>query len=904
MSPQSSLFDFSAINGCLESNKQVVSECKKALEAAQSRLNERFNAKDDIELLISERAEFIDEILKFAWSHFTWNQNLNSWRKQRVALLAVGGYGRKELHPHSDIDLLILLERNNYDYHKQNIESFIALLWDIGLEVGHSVRSISDCKTQASLDVTIVTALMESRTICGDDELRLRMLKVTDSNKIWSPEKFYLAKKSEQEERHEKFDHTEYSLEPNVKTSPGGLRDIQTVMWIARRKFGAVSFDDLVDQGFLTREESQVLKASRRLLWHIRYGLHLVSGRNDDRLLFEHQQKLSALFGYQDNDMLAVEQFMQDYYRSALELYATNELLLQHFDETILRSREKVKHSQLNSRFKTHNNYIEVAHKRVFEDHPPALLEMFVLIGINDHIEGIRTSTIRLVRSNARLIDDSFREHPETTGYFLELLKSSRRLFSQLRRMARYGILGSYLPEFGRVIGQMQFDLFHIYTVDAHTLQVIRNMRRFRYRNQEQRFPIAAHIYPRLPRIELLYIAGLYHDIAKGQSGDHSQLGIAIAAEFCRRHRLGQWDTNLVCWLVENHLVMSSTAQRKDTSDPDVIYEFAMLVQDQVRLDYLYALTVADINATNPTLWNSWRASLMHQLYYETKKLLKQGLEHPVDINFYIEETQSGVIEKLAEKGIAKDDVEKIWNKLDDDYFIKESSQDIVWHTQAIIENKRRERPLVLVRDFYSRLGDEGATQIFVYTRETPMIFLAIVKAIDELDLNVVDARIATTAAHQVLDTFIVLESDGKPVGNKPDRIRRIRRTIRERLEGKESKSSMTTRRTPRLLKQFMMDSRVTISDDPFNRYSVLEVVTPDRPGLLAVIAAVFVELGIQVHSAKIATLGERVEDIFYIMDENELPIENLQLRSQLTERLCQALDSHIDQFNRGQEKL
>lgn len=895
MPATSSPINFSAIGENFHNHAQFISECKKALADAQSGLNERFYANDNIELLISERANLIDELLKLVWTHFHWNQNLGKWRTKRVSLLAVGGYGRRELHPYSDIDLLILLERGSYSLHRQNIESFIALLWDVGLEVGHSVRSIRECKFQAAQDVTVVTAMMESRTICGDDELRLRMLKKIRPEKIWSPEKFYRAKIAEQRDRHQKFNHTEYSLEPNVKTSPGGLRDIQTVMWIARRNFGTVSFDDLVEKNFLTEEESQVLKDSRKLLWHIRYGLHLVSGKNDDRLLFEHQQTLSRLFGYKDGDMLAVEQFMQDYYRSAVELYATNELLVQHFDEAILRNKERVRHKELNERFKIHRNYIEVSHDRVFKVHSPALLEMFVLIGRNRAIEGIRTSTIRLARSSVGLIDDAFRKHPETTGYFMELLKSSGRLSSQLRQMARYGILGAYLPEFGRVIGQMQFDLFHIYTVDAHTLQVIRNMRRFRHRNEEQRFPIAAHIHPRLPKVELLYVAGLYHDIAKGLKGDHSNLGVPMATEFCRKHGLGQWDTNLVSWLVENHLVMSSTAQRKDIADPEVIYDFAMLVQNQVRLDYLYALTVADINATNPTLWNSWRASLMHQLYYETKKTLKLGLERSVDINVYVEEVQQNIINKLAEKGIDKESVYDIWTNIDDDYFVRESSQNIAWQTQAIIEDQGRARPLVLVRDIYSRLGDEGATQIFVYTGAKPLAFLAIVKAIDELGLDIVDARLSTTDRNQILDTFIVLEPSGKPVGENPDRIRRIRRTIRDSLEGKEPKTTSISRSTPRRFKQFMMNTRINITDDPFNRYSILDVITLDSPGLLTAIAKVFAELSISVHSAKIATLGERVEDLFFILTEDGKPIEDETLKKNLSDSLCDELDRFIN---------
>ncbi|MBD3646551.1 MAG: [protein-PII] uridylyltransferase, partial [Pseudomonadales bacterium] len=492
---------------------------KQAVAESQQALKDRFYQGEDVEVLMRDRARFIDELLELAWGQFTWNENRRSWRKTRISLLAVGGYGRGELHPNSDIDLLILLERNNCDWHKTNSQSFLTLLWDIGLEVGHSVRSINECKVQALNDVTIVTALMESRNICGDEDLHRKMMKRVGPDKIWPPREFFTAKKAEQQERHSKFEHTEYNLEPNIKSSPGGLRDVQTVMWIAKRKFDTVNFDDLVDQHFLTPAESNVLKDGRHFLWKIRYGLHLLSDRDEDRLLFEYQQKLAGLFGYQDEDQLAVEQFMQAYYRTVLEIHAVNELLLQHFNEAIVGTGGRTKIIPVNERFQINNDFLEVTSEDVFTNYPPAILEMFVIAGNNGDIEGIRASTIRLVKRHLDLIDDDFRNDPRVTDLFLQLLNSSDRLFSQLRRMARYGILGAYLPEFGRVVGQMQFDLFHIYTVDAHTLQVVRNMRRFRYKDQKQRFPIAAHIHPRLPKIELLYIAGLYHDIATGHGG-------------------------------------------------------------------------------------------------------------------------------------------------------------------------------------------------------------------------------------------------------------------------------------------------------------------------------------------------------------------------------------------------
>ncbi len=857
------------LSDILLGQKQIVPALKSALMDGKQELERRFYAGDNISELLSDHARFVDEILQVAWRRFNWDENITRWRKTRISLVAVGGYGRAELHPHSDIDLLVLLERNSYDKHGANIQSFLTLLWDIGLEVGHSVRSISECKTQARLDVTVITALMEGRTICGDPDLFRDVERLISTRKMWPQKKYFRAKTEEQEERHSKSDHTEYSLEPNVKTSPGALRDIQNLMWIAKRQFGSVNFDDLVSQSFLTANERDILREGELLLWRIRFSLHLISGRDENRLLFEHQPKLAEILGYRDDDQLAVEQFMQDYYRTAMTINATSELLLQHFEEEIIESSVRNKVIPISERFQIRNNYIEVTRDDVFDKYPPALIEIFLHIGSNKNIEGTRAGTIRFIRQNLNLIDDDFRKNPETTEMFLTLLRTSERLSSQLRLMERYGILGAYLPEFSRVIGQMQFDLFHIYTVDAHTLQVVRNMRQFRYKNQEQRFPVAAHIYPRLPKIELLFIAGLYHDIGKGMGGDHSTLGINIARDFCQRHRLGTWDTNLVCWLVENHLIMSTTAQRKDTSDPAIIHEFASIVQDQVRLDYLYALTVADINATNPALWNSWRATLMRKLYVETKKHLRHSLDNYVDRSDYITETQNHAIERLKEHGLSREEILGIWGSVDGEYFIRESVSDIVWHTTAIKNHDLSDGPLILIRDTASRREDEGATEIFIYTKGGKQLFATVVTAIGLLGLDVVDAKIASSDSGLIFDTFIVLESNGKPVGPLKNRQDQIKNLLIEYLGKKDKIIPANTRRTPRLLKPFAFNTEVTVSHDDVNQWTVLGVVCPDRPGLLSAIANIFVDLSIFLHSAKITTLGERVDDVFYITTES-----------------------------------
>lgn len=879
----------------LDGATEVIPVFKQVRAEFARELEQGFYAGEDVEVLLHARAEFVDHVLQLAWRRFEWNENLSGWAKRRISLVAVGGYGRSELHPHSDIDLLILLERPDYQTHKDNIHRFLTLLWDIGLEVGHSVRSVKECQNQAIADVTILTALMEARTVCGDDELRAHMAEQIGPTKIWSPKEFYEAKRKEQHERHNRSDHTEYVLEPNVKTSPGGLRDIQTVMWIAQRQFGRANFDDMVALKFITESERDILKQGRSLLWKIRYGLHLISGRDDDRLLFEHQQQLAELFGYKDNDQLAVEQFMQEYYRTALEVNSASELLIQHFEESITRAGERPKIRPINDRFQVTNDYIEVTSADVFVRYPPALLEIFVHLGNDGSIEGTRSSTIRLIRRHIDLIDDSFRHDPIVTDLFIELLGSSEHLFSQLRRMERYGILGAYLPEFGRVIGQMQFDLFHIYTVDAHTLQVVRNMRRFRYKNQEQSFPIAAYIFDRLPKVELLYIAGLYHDIAKGQGGDHSELGVQVVTEFCKRHRLGTWDTNLLGWLVLNHLKMSYTAQRKDISDPEVIREFAEFVGDQVRLDYLYALTVADINATNTNLWNSWRASLMRQLYSETRKALRYGIRNHVDKAEYVAETHNRVIQRLEEHGMARDEIDLVLDSFDEDYFLRESVADIVWHVTAIRSHDIASGPLILIRNDVMTQGREGATHIFIYAKKQEFMFARAVTALDRLGLDVVDARIGMSKT-VVFDTFIVLESNGHPVGNHKVRLDQIRSTLARYITATGKVKPPNKRRTPRALKQFGFNTEVTMSHDFTNELTILEVVTPDCSGLLAVIANIFADMDIILLSAKITTLGERVEDVFYVVDQKNMPISYPALGEIIKRRICEELDHHVQE--------
>ena len=864
---------------------------KDAISAANIQFDTRFKEGEDIHSLVYDRALFIDCILHYAWYQYRWDD--------QVALLAVGGYGRGELHPHSDIDLLILLENDGDNHYLESIEHFVTFLWDIGLEIGQSVRSINQCVSIASEDITVATNIIESRTIVGNPILIDQLRICTQPDALWPADKFFRAKWDEQIERHAKHNNTEYNLEPNVKNAPGGLRDIQMIGWVAKRFFGVRSMKELVGKNFFTEEEYGILLAGEEFLWKVRYGLHMITDRSEERLLFDYQRELATLFGYYDNEeRLGVEQFMHAYYRIVLALRELNDVLLQFLDEAILQKNNPHKVISLNERFQLCDNYIEVTHNQVFKQHPSALLEVFVLIGKDENIQGVRASTIRLIRENRHLIDEHFRTNPKNNQLFMELLRSPYGLVTQLKRMKRYGILGRYLPEFGKVTGQMQHDLFHIYTVDAHTLMVVNNMCNFLLPEAKEKFEVAAHVIKRLPKLELLYIAGLYHDIGKGRGGDHSELGAVDAQEFCVRHGLNGRETRLVRWLVEKHLVMSSVSQKQDLSDPEVIHNFALEMGDRLHLDYLYALTVADMNATNPDIWNTWRASLMRQLYLETKRALRRGLENPVDSSELVEETQQAAIDKLADKGFNEQQVRELWGELKDDYFLREGHLDIAWQTEAIAkhlqDDKGNEIPLVIIKETTSR-EHEGATQIFIYTKDRDNVFAAAATALAQLGLSIQDARLYSSPREYTLDTFYVLDEHNEAIGDDPVRVELIRKTLLIELQLVDQYSEIIRRRTPRQLKSFAMPTRTRISNELNNSYTILEVISPDRPGLLAYIGRVFLEFDIRLQNAKITTLGERVEDIFFITDKNGLPLSDPDLCEQLQDEICRQLDQQVN---------
>ncbi|HEY0961214.1 MAG TPA: [protein-PII] uridylyltransferase [Pseudomonadales bacterium] len=870
----------------LQAAPTPIASFKQCIKSARAQLDERFRAGEKIDILIADLSWFIDQILTEAWCRYSFRD------ADDISLVAVGGYGRGELHPYSDIDIQILLKRSNQAKYKEEIVAFLTFLWDINLEVGQSVRSIAENLKEAAKDITIATALLESRTIYGNPDLHAQVMAKLSHENVWKNRRFYAAKKAEQQDRHRKHDDIEYSLEPNLKAAPGGLRDIQTISWIARHYFGAGDFKDLVLRGFLQKNEYKELIKGRNFLWKLRWGLHMLNGRREDRLLFEHQRRLAELFGYEnDSTSLAIEKLMKQYYQSVLTLRQLNDVLLQLFDEEILRTDEPVKLRSVNNRFQVRNNYIEAKHARVFQYTPMALIEIFMLMAHDRSIEGIRASTIRLIRNSLRLIDDKYRKDVRNTSMFMELLRAPHRVVGMLRKMKHYGVLAAYLPEFGRIVGQMQHDLFHIYTVDDHTLQVMENMRRFRHPEAEEKYPIAYQVMKQLPKPELLYIAGLYHDIAKGRGGDHSLLGIKDAEAFCKRHHLGSWDTTLVGWLVKNHLVMSGTAQREDIHDPEVVKAFALLVGDQVHLDYLYNLTVADINGTNPNLWNTWRASLLRKLYLSTKRALTQGLEITVDKDSRIRDTQDQVWSLLKDKGYTRKDLVELWNDVDEDYFLREAPEDIAWQTTEFEGHGYNEAPLIAIRNTTVHQY-EGATQVMVKARHSDFLFANLTTACERLNLNIQDARMYNMDGNVSVTTFMVLEADGTPLKLTKPRLDEMRLMLLKYADARQALPSNKNTAPTRKQRHFSRHTVTMLTNSDSKPYSILEVLCLDRPGLLSVIAHVFVEMGIKLHNAKITTLGENVEDVFFITDRQDRKLLEPALGATLQGRIRERLDA------------
>jgi len=866
-------------------NTPTAKTLRDALEAGQAHLDELFDEHKETRIyeLIHARAWLVDQILRLAWQQHSWPDD--------TALVAVGGYGRGELHPQSDIDLLILIG-NDVDeslWHSCT-QQFITFIWDLGLQIGSSVRTLNDCYDQAKDDITIATSLLESHTIIGKDGLRQKVFDWVISEKAWSDEAFYKARIKTQQQRHFRTNETEYNLEPNIKNSSGGLRDIQTIGWIGKRHFGLTNMAQLSGHDYLNQHELDTLKESTNYLWTIRYALHLIAKRPEDRLLFDHQRKLAAFFGYEDQeDTLAVEQFMHRYYRTAMHIAELNQTLLQLFDQAILHAYDEDIVISINRRFELRNGRLQACYPSVFLRQPFALIEAFVILAQHPKCNAIGAQCKRFIQAHRHLIDDKYRRDIRVNSLFMELLRSPERMSHTLLEMQRQGVLGDYLPSFNKIVGRMQHDLYHIYTVDAHTMKVVKKMRELLLPKERERFPVAGRLVHELPKLELLYIAGLYHDIGKGSGRDHSVVGAEEVRSFCKQHQLGKWDTELVSWLVRNHLLMSMTAQKRDIGNPDIIHEFATKMGDELHLNYLYVLTVCDINATNPALWNNWRASLLRQLYTATNRVLRLGLDVPVDHNALIEQSQTDARKLLQEQRFNPASVMRLWKNLGDDYFIRENAKTIAWHTRTIL-NHQVDGPLVALSET-SFSAFEGGTQVFVYTQDKTNLFAALCAILGQLNLDIQDARIITTEDGYSMDTFVVLDTDGNTINQTPALLEQLQRRLTQALQFPDDFAYIVQQRKLRTHKLFNQSAIVSLSNPEGRSWTRLELSSADRPGLLAQVGLVFMGLDISIQKAKIQSIGGRVEDVFFITLSNGDRITDESLLKTLEVKMCLALD-------------
>ncbi len=824
--------------------------------------------------LAEARAGAVGRVLRYAWQAWLGDSSA-------AALIATGGFGRGELFPYSDVDLLVLTIENSDPRLQRTIAAFCACLWDIGLKPGYAVRDLSNCRTIARDDVSVYTNLLEARHLDGCRELSEQLLGSLPDEMLWTPARFLAAKHAEQSARHLRFGDTAYNLEPQLKEGPGGFRDLQMIGWLGRAIAGSSDAQTMVEAGLLDDGEIDVIDAARATLFRIRHALHLLARRAEERLLFDYQRDLATALGYRDehSDNLGVEQFMQEYFRAARSIATVNEELLARCTEMLAEPTDAP--VELAGGFRRIGTRLDIVDAARLRSEPQAIIELYALFASERGVRGLRANALRQVRH--ALADPQFNlDEPAVFIALRELLERGAPAVESLAAMARHGVLARLIPGFARVTGRMQYDLFHVYTVDEHTLRVLRFIARFEAAAAAADFPLAFAVYKRIPQVSLLLLAALFHDIAKGRGGDHSVLGEDDARAFCAKLGLGATATQLVAWLVRWHLLMSVTAQRQDITDPAVVQRFADQVSDWERLDYLYLLTVADINGTSPKLWNAWRDRLLSDLYSATRYVLREESGELPKEDERMAEMRLRAEAMLALAGVEHATVTRIWTDFPEECFLRYRPEQIAWQTAAIAAHGESSEALVRINP----IGVRGTSEVFVHSRDRDGLFATITAVLDRCQLDVVEARIIAARSHMVLDTFFVLDENGQPLDD-PARVGDIEAGLRAALAQRVLDEVPVRRSMPRTLRHFHMTPRVTFSAE--GARTRLGLVCSDRPGLLATVAQTFRSCAVRVHDARIATFGARVEDFFQITDERDQPLDAAaqeNLRSALYEKL------------------
>lgn len=861
-----------------DDKRALIAELTARIDAHLATWPHALQADDGAQAFLHTHTDLIDQLLQSCWPKVL--------TAEGAALVAVGGYGRREQFPHSDIDLLILIQTHQSDAHVQH---FLRELWDIGLVIGHAVRTADECFDAARDDVTVYTNLLDARLISGDAALFTQLNQQVRSDQMTQDWPFFQAKTAEQVLRYRTFDEVGAKIEPNIKESPGGLRDLHTLRWIGNGVVGAATLEALHAQGILGDREWQTLSAAEAFLSQVRIGLHALAGRAEERLLLMHQKTLAAKFGYEGDldGNLAVERFMQQYFRTTIEIERLNQLILQNFREA-LDPHPDNRITPINTRFRIRGALLETTDAQVFMRSPTAILELFLLLAQHSELLGPSAATTRQLRANLSVIDDGFRKNPHAQKLFMALWQNKTGVYRALKAMNLSGVLAAYIPAFGQIVGLMQFDLFHAYTVDAHTLLVIRNLRRFSQPQFAHEHPMASEIIHRVQRPETLYLAGLFHDIAKGRHGDHAELGAVDAQQFAQAHDLPAPEVQRLVWLVEKHLFMSFTAQRRDIEDPMVVEEFARSVGSIARLDDLYLLTVADILATNPNLWNSWRDALLKRLHQLAEHWFTEGEQSTREI---VDATRAAALLAGTADHMPAEDLSGWFERLPDDYFLRTDIAPVLQHARLALGET--DGPILWISD----APDQDAIQILMLTENCHGQFARIVAELDHSGLNVQSANmtvIIATPAHpepRALFEFFILDQQG---GARLDHWSQatLRQRLHNRLNNPDAARTRIHRRSPPQLASIDVSTQIQFLSDHHRQRTEIQIITKDRPGLLADITAAFADLDIDLNHARISTLGERVEDAFYVVDRQGNAVDSPKRCAEIEAALRAAIHS------------
>ena len=765
-----------------------------------------------------------------------------------VSLIATGGYGRRALFPHSDIDLLILYETQLPDDHK--IHDTIQQFWQHDLTISHSVRSLNQCLSDAAEDLNFYTSLLEARPLKDPASLLAKLTRTLQDHDPWARGHFFTVKYQEQKQRHQKY---ALNLEPNVKEAPGGLRDIHSIRWMTSHYLGLADMEHLHAKTYLTTQEKEDCLEAITFLCEIRYRLHTLTGKGENRLLFDYQKELATQLGYQDDQNLqGVEHFMQHYYQHTHTISVINELILQLLHEELLDTYNGPETTPINAYFQRKHTYLDHTDTADFAQHPALVLESYVMLCQHPELSGFSARLIRLLREHSLLIDDHFRAEPQHKALFMSLLKQPQGVYHQLRNMLRYGTLIQYIPDFSHVFGQMQFDLYHTYTVDRHTMQLLKELRQIVTGEATETLPLCDQVIQMLPDLSLLYLAALFHDIGKGRGCDHSSWGAEAVKKFALDHDLTVADADLVSWLVKHHLLMSLTAQKTDISDPDVIQRFAQRVGTQDRLNYLYVLTVADIRATNISLWNGWRDSLLKSLYHSTTLELAQTIE--ISHANSAEQTKQAILQRARDPNA----LEKLWKTWPEPYFCHYAVETIEWHLHTVMSSKTPLEPRIQARIH----PNHEQCEIFLYLKRQNYLFATLMSIIDRLNLNIVQARTDYTQDEFLLLSIVVLNRDHAPLTIEEQQ--ELCNTLRDDLRHICEPKALSFQHRRQHHKTFSIDTKIEVQPAKHNCLT-LNLTTMDYPGLLAEVSKVFTLYNLRVHHAQINTVGERAEDYFIL---------------------------------------